>query len=117
MTAAGLGVEVVPTGLSTSARSCQLQTVVGVADQMGWGDDHESWGWGGWWVMMGFMVLFWVAVAVLVVWAFRLWGGSGPVDAQGRRDLSPSPMDIARERYARGEINDEEFQRIKRGLS
>ena len=116
MTAAAIGFEVVPPALSTNAGSGQLQSVVGVADQM-WRDDHESWGWGGWWVMMGLMVLFWVAVAVLIVWAVRSWGGSRPGDGHGRRDSTPSPMDIARERYARGEINDEEFQRIKRGLS
>ncbi|MBE7520744.1 MAG: SHOCT domain-containing protein [Thermoflexaceae bacterium] len=91
-----------------------LGTLVGVAEQGWWDDDHDGWGWGGWLVMMGVMVIFWVAVALLVVWAVRSWGGGRP--GPGQAPLR-SPLDIARERYARGEINDEEFERIRRGLS
>ncbi len=89
-------------------------TQVGVAEQGWWDDDHDGWGWGGWLVMMGFMVVFWVVVAVLVVWAVRsLGGGRSP---QSQPEPPRSPLDIARERYARGEIDDEEFERIKEGL-
>ncbi|MCL4239762.1 MAG: SHOCT domain-containing protein [Dehalococcoidia bacterium] len=64
--------------------------------------------------MMGFMVIFWIVVAVLVVWAVRSLGGGRP--SQSQPEPPRSPLDIARERYARGEINDEEFERIKAGL-
>lgn len=66
--------------------------------------------------MMGPMVIFWAAVALLVVWAVRSWGGGRP----GPGHVRPPPqsaLDIARERYARGEINDEETERIRRDLS
>ena len=88
---------------------------IGVADQRWWGDNHDGWCAGGWFVMMGFMVVFWVAVAILVVWAVRSLGGR---PGQGPMQVMPSrtPLEIARERYAKGEINDEEFERIRRNL-
>ncbi len=58
-----------------------------------------------------FMVLFWVAIVALIVWAVRSFG---------RREEAHLPkksaLDIARERYARGEITREEFDQIKRDL-
>jgi putative membrane protein len=89
-------------------------TEVGVAQQGWWDDDHDGWGWGGWLAMMGFIVVFWVVVAILVVWAVRSLGGGRP--SRSQPEPPRSPLDIARERYARGEINDEEFERIKAGL-
>lgn len=96
----------------------RLLAVGSVANQVwGWGNDHDSWGWGGWLVMMGFMALFWIIVAVLIIWAVRSFSGGQTGGGPGRREQPRLPMDIARERYARGEISDEEFERIKRGLS
>ncbi len=69
-------------------------------------DDER--GWGAWLVMMLFMFLFWALVAGGTVWLLRSTRGHG--------SESSSAMDIARERYARGELTDEEFERIKRGL-
>lgn len=77
-----------------------------------WGGD---WGWGGWLAMSLMMVLFWGGVLVVGIWALRGGAGHHHHDDPDRR--SGSALDIARERYARGEINEEEFQRIKRGLS
>ncbi len=61
------------------------------------------------WFMGGWMWIFWIAlivVIVLVVAAFvRSQGSSGP----GPR--AASPEDILKERYARGEIDHEEFRR------
>jgi putative membrane protein len=58
----------------------------------------------------GWMIIFWVVVIGLIVWAV-VWlsrrGGSIP-----RR----SPLDIAKERYASGEISKEEFEEIKKRL-
>lgn len=71
--------------------------------------DGFGWGWG-MWLGMIFMVIFWVAVIVLIVWAIRHFsmrsGTSGP-----------SALDIARERYAKSEISQEEFEKIKKSLS
>lgn len=75
---------------------------------MGWG----GWGFSPWWGIL--MMLFWVliiaGVGLLVVWLFR----------QGQPAVGPTgetrALDILRERYARGEINREEFERMRRDL-
>ena len=71
----------------------------------------------GWWMVVGsiWMVLFWAVIIALVVWGARRLAergasGSGTSD---RRD----PVDIAKERYARGDISKEEFDQIKKDLS
>jgi putative membrane protein len=80
---------------------------------MWWFNGDWGWGWIGFLVMIFFMVIFWGAIIFLVVWAVRqLSGRSG-----GSRAGSSHAIDIARERYARGEINKEDFDRIKRDLS
>jgi len=59
----------------------------------------------------GWMIIFWAVFIGLIVWGI-IWlnrrGGSIP-----RR----SPLDIAKERYASGEISKEEFEEIKKRLS
>lgn len=68
------------------------------------------WGWtyGGIW-----MIIFWVAIIGLIAWG---------VFALGRREHGPvtaeknSPLDIVKERYARGEISKEEFDRIRKDI-
>jgi putative membrane protein len=85
--------------------------VEGVVAQRGWDDGHMHLGWGGWIAMALMMAIFWAAVAAIVVWVVR--STRHPAGPAG----GSSALDIARERYARGEITDEEFQRIKRGLS
>ena len=73
------------------------------------GDHMGDWG-GGWWIAMVFMmVIFWAAVIAVVVWAVRGFGGP-------REQQHKTPLDIARERLAEGEISEEEFERIKRQL-
>jgi putative membrane protein len=73
---------------------------------------------GGWW-WWGFgalhMLLFWcVLIFVIVVavkWLSGTQGQHRPPDSGGGRAL-----DILKERYARGEINKEEFEQKKRDL-
>ena len=71
----------------------------------------------GWWMLFGgvWMMLFWAAVIGLVVWlVIRLTRRRGPNErGNGRR----TPLEIARERYARGEISREEFEQIRKDLS
>jgi putative membrane protein len=74
-----------------------------------------DWSFGGWWIMalmMLFMFLFWGGIIALIVWL---------VVRVSRRDAAPGrrsdPLEIARERYARGEISKEEFERRKKDLS
>jgi putative membrane protein len=74
---------------------------------------HPMWGmWGVWgFGMMLFMLLFWVLVIVGVVLGVR-W-----LAIQGRESRSDTALEILRQRYARGEINKEEFDARKRDLS
>lgn len=96
-----------------------LTTLLAAAQSSGvpflqmWDGDHmDGWGWGGWLTMSVFMVLFWGGVIVLGVWLIRSLANPSHV-----HDGPASAIDIARERYARGEISDEEYERIRRGLS
>ncbi len=71
----------------------------------------------GWWMMFGglLMLVFWGGIIALVVWGVKKLverGGSGSDTAQKR-----DPLDIAKERYARGDISREEFEQIKKDLS
>lgn len=63
----------------------------------------------------GWMIIVWVLVIGLIVWGVvALTRRSGSEPSSGSKN---SPLDIARERYARGEISHEEFERIKKDLS
>jgi putative membrane protein len=76
----------------------------------GW-DHMGSWGWAG----MLAMLLFWVGFVALIVWVLRGWGaGNGPASPAGRPG-DPALM-ILRERFARGEISAEEFDRARQTL-
>jgi len=63
----------------------------------------------------GWMVIIWVVIIALIVWGVIVLvrrGSSTPDAAQKR-----NPLDIARERYAKGELSKEEFEQIKKNLS
>ncbi len=85
-------------GDETPPRPSQLQMT----------NDHGDF-WAGWWIIMAvLMVLFWGGVLAVVVWGIR----------QFTRDKGRdrSPLDIAKERLARGEISKDEFEGIKGDL-
>ena len=71
-------------------------------------------GWGNW--ILGFlmMVLFWGGLIALVILALRSW------DASGRRGSSdarrPGAREILEERFAKGEISEDEFAERRRVL-
>jgi len=85
-----------------------------------WGDDFGHMMWGGGFGMVGglMMLLFWGAIIALIVLVVRgAFAGpdSGP-DSGTKSDSKSDPADILRERYAKGDIDDEEYERRKAKL-
>ena len=80
------------------------------------------WGWGytgGWWVGLLMMLLFWAVVIVGIVLVVRALTGpdrgrSAPVAPSAPptppAGPSPSALSILEERFARGEIDEQEFR-------
>ncbi len=63
----------------------------------------------------GWMIIVWIVIIGLIVWgvvAMTRRAGHGASDGERR-----SPLDVAKDRYARGEISKDEFERIKKGLT
>jgi putative membrane protein len=59
----------------------------------------------GWWIL--FVPLFWIIVLGGLVWLLRTRGGWGPPHAAGERE---SAIDVLDARYARGEIDLDEYR-------
>jgi putative membrane protein len=74
-----------------------------------------SWGGGGWWMLFGpfTMILFVALIVAVVVLLVRWLGGQG---GAGQLPPSKSALDILRERFARGEIDKQEYEEKRRIL-
>ena len=73
-----------------------------------WGN---GWGWVGWTLMAVVMVLFWGGVITAIVLAIRYVGGSSNVAASPPSYGPSRPEDVLAERFARGEIDVDEYRR------
>lgn len=83
---------------------------MGFQDMMtGWGASLFSWP-----MYLG-MIVFWVALAALVIWVVKAAiGPSGPVPAGAAIGSHPeTALDVLKRRYAAGEIDSTEYQRKK----
>ena len=85
----------------------------------GWGMGPGMMGWGmGYgmgWLWMIIMVVFWVAVIVGIIFLIRWLILSTKTQSHpGKYD--ESPLEILKKRYARGEIDKEEFEQRKKDL-
>ncbi|MFC2052355.1 SHOCT domain-containing protein [Chloroflexota bacterium] len=71
---------------------------------------HESMGW---WMVFGWvwMLIFWGGLIALIVWGISKLTGHSSSNPQR------NSLDIAKERYAKGQISREEFEQLKRDLS
>ncbi len=58
----------------------------------------------------GWMWLLWIVIIGLIVWGVVAFTRRG--ESTTKRD----PLEIAKERYAKGEITKEEFEQIKKDL-
>jgi putative membrane protein len=78
-----------------------------------------GWDWGWMWWGGSMMVLFWGGLIALVVLAVRGLSSGGT----GRSEAAPphneprqTPLEIAKARYAKGEINRDEYETLQRDL-
>ena len=76
---------------------------------MGWAAGPGGWLW-----MLGELAVV-VGIVVLVIWAIGAATRTGQTGG-GRSAEGRTPLDILRERFARGEISEAEFEQAKRIL-
>lgn len=76
-------------------------------------DDGWMWGhgWGGWLAMGLVMLIFWAGLIAAAILAIRYLGTTSRPAGPGAGGRSPGPEDVLAGRYARGEIDDEEYRR------
>jgi len=90
-----------------------------------WGRPYGGWhmgpgmmdGWGMGWLGMIFNLVFWILILVGLVFLIRwlMQAGRDRSDrSQGGRDTRA--LDILKERYARGEIDKQQFESMKKDL-
>ncbi len=74
--------------------------------------DPHMWG-GGWWMLFGplMMIVFIVAIVLAVRWLGTSGHGGASYPSPGK-----TPLDILKERFARGEIDRDEFEERRRAL-
>ena len=75
---------------------------------MGYGFDGGALGWI--WMLGGLLVI--VGFVILIVWAVGTMSRGG----SGREPERPTALDILRERFARGEITQQEFEDARKTL-
>lgn len=66
------------------------------------------------WMIVGIIgtVVFWGIIIFLVVWGIKKL-----TEQRGGTLEKRTPLDIAKERYAKGEISKEQYEQIKKDLS
>ena len=62
------------------------------------------------WFGGGFMWVFWLFIILAVFWGIKVTSSGGASGAQ------KSALDTLKDRYARGEIDEEEFEKKKKNL-
>jgi putative membrane protein len=82
-----------------------------------------DWGWGGWLVMSVMMLLFWgliiAAIIAAIIALVRYLGGTrqdGPSASSSVDRGRPNSEELLDERFARGEIDEDEYTRRRQLL-
>ncbi len=81
----------------------------------GMGPGMMGWGYGMGWLWMIIMIVFWVAVIVGIILLIR-WIILSMKSTSQHGIQEESALDILKKRYARGEIDREEFEQRKKDL-
>jgi putative membrane protein len=83
----------------------------------GWNMGFE-WGWGGWLLGGLMMLLFWGGVITLALFAVRalVHSDQGRVGAGSEIRGGETALEILQKRYARGEINRQEYKDMRHDL-
>ena len=68
-------------------------------------------GWGGWLAMSLSFVVFWGLLIALVVWLVRSFRGERPSEQPPATTKPDRADEVLAERFARGEIDEDEFTR------
>lgn len=68
---------------------------------------------GGMWFGGGFMWIFWILLIVAVVWIIKAVSDTG---SRTNNSNENSPLEILKKRYARGEIDEQEYKRRRKEL-
>ncbi len=86
-----------------------------------WGEQYGGWGMmgpgmmGGF-GMMGFMAIIWIGILGLIIWAV-VTAVRRPGEPGNPNQPTDTALEILKRRYARGEINKEEFEDKKKDLA
>lgn len=68
---------------------------------------------GGMWFGGGFMWIFWILIIAAVIWLLKMVSDNS---FRNRKPDDDGPLEILEKRYARGEIEEEEYQRRRKEL-
>ncbi len=94
--------------------------ILSVVPGLIWGGQYGGWGMMGPGMMGGygtmfFMPILWIVVIGLIVWAV-VAAARRPGESDGSSGSADSALEILKRRYARGEINKEEYEAKKKDL-
>jgi putative membrane protein len=78
---------------------------------MMWGYDMTGMGW---WMIIS--SAFWLVLVAIAVWAFVRWASRPTQQSGSGSPPTPSATEILRQRFARGEIDSDTFERMRRQL-
>ena len=68
----------------------------------------------GWWMVISSII--WLGLIAVAVWAFARWASRPAQLPPSNLTPAPSATEILRQRFARGEIDSDTFERMRREL-
>jgi putative membrane protein len=68
----------------------------------------------GWWMIISSII--WLALIAVAVWAFARWASRPAPRNVSSVPPTPSAIEILRQRFARGEIDSDTFEQMRRQL-